>query len=496
MMQQNNAVYRVLAMDFGASNGRAILGEFDGISIRLREIYRFANDPVELNGVLYWDFPRLFHEIKQSLLQLRGQELFPKTIGIDTWGVDFGLLNADGFLLDNPWHYRNTMGSGARDALLAKILPQKLYEKTGLAMSEFNTVFQLYHMKQRRPDLFEKADRLLFMPDLFNWFLTGQAGCEYTVATTSQLLNVVTRDWDSEILEMLGISARLLLPVTQPGISAAPLLPALCRELKLESLEVVRVASHDTHAAFMAVPFADKGENALINCGTWAIVGREVDTPILHTGALHAGCSNEGTVGGRYNFVSNLTGLWLLQECRRQWQRKGETVNFDREMEMAIKAEPFSCLMDPDDPVFVAPSDMPEQICKYAVRSSQKVPLEKGAMVRAVTESLAMKFRYALDQQDRLCGKRAEQIYIIGGGAKDKLLCQFTANATGRPVVTGPNEATAIGNVLSQLLYAGVLGSLAQARSFVVRSFSRVEYLPQDIELWNAQYGRFIALLG
>ena len=495
MTSETNGGYRVLAMDFGASNGRAMLGEYNGRQIQLQEIYRFPNDPVELNGILYWDFHRLFYEIKQTLIQLRNKNRVPQTLGIDTWGVDFALLNKDGFMLENPWHYRNTMGSGARAGLLSQIPAQTLYQKTGLGMPEFNTIFQLYYLKQRRPELFEAADKLLFLPDLFYWFLTGQAGCEYTVATTSQLLNINTRDWDAELLQNLGIPSRLFLPVEQPCCSGAPIHTGLRRELKLESLGVVRVVSHDTHAAFMAVPITGQGKDAVISCGTWAIVGRETERPVLGADALDAGISNEGTMEGRYNCLSSLTGLWLLQECRRQWKRDGEIVSFDSQRDMALAAKPFSCFLDPDDPAFISPADMPKEICNYAVKTGQKVPLEKGTLVRATLESLAMKFRYMLEQQDRLIGKRAERIFIIGGGANDQLLCQFTANATGRQVVTGPDEATAMGNVLSQMLYAGVFKSLAQARACVLDSYSARVYQPADTEAWDAQYGKFLRLL-
>ncbi len=481
----------VLALDFGASSGRAMIGRFDGDQITLQEAYRFPNDPVTMNSVLYWDFLRLLHEIKQSLIAVKKQGVSPLSLGIDTWGIDFGLLDENGHLLENPRHYRNTMGSGAREGVLSLIPGERLYSLTGLEFTEFNTIFQLYNLQRLRPELLSRAHRLLLMPDLFNYCLTGSASAEYTIATTTQLVNVRSGDWDSEVLSSLGISRELFAPIVPPGSPAGQLSDALCGELGISPIPVISTLSHDTHAAFAAAASPEASDEACISCGTWSLLGRVIPQPVLHETAFTLNFSNEGTLGGQYNLVKSMTGLWMLQESRRQWRREGLEYSFDRLQELAIGSLPFTSMLDPDAQDFVAPGDMPGRIRAFAKRTGQTVPETDGEVTRSIFESLALKYRYLVDQMEQVSGQSIKKVRIIGGGSQDTLLCRMAANALGRPVYAGPVEATALGNMALQFCTAGVFPDMNDARDCISRSFPAEIYEPQDQPEWETAYSRY-----
>ncbi len=480
----------LLALDFGASSGRAISGCFENGKIELIERYRFSNDPVMLKDVFYWDFLRLFHEIKQSLVVAKQRNTSIESIGIDTWGVDVGFLNANGDLLENPRHYRNTLGSGAKNAVLDMIPAKKLYELTGLEFAEFNTIFQIYQLGRIAPDILKNAKRMLFTPDLFGYFLTGNARCEYTIATTSQLLNIHSRQWDNAVLDTLGLSCNILPTVIKSGSLLGELSPSIVKEIGVET-KVIATASHDTHSAFAAA----QKDMAVISCGTWSLIGREIEKPVLSDAAFKHGFSNEGTLDGKYNLIKSITGLWVLQEIRRQWKREGSDYSFAQLQEMGEQAEAFCCLIDLDAPEFATPGEMPKKIRDYAIRTKQTPPETVGSFVRAIMESLALKYRWCLSLQSEVCGISLNTVQIVGGGAQDSMLCEFTASATGCTIYAGPVEATAIGNLIVQAISLGIVKNLDDGRQMIKNSFPMKEYRPTECEKWNMAYKQFCTLM-
>lgn len=459
---------QVLAFDLGASSGRAMLARFDGERIALTELHRFSNDPVEVNGTLYWDVLRLVHELKQGLLCAKTAGVLPDSIGIDTWGVDFGLLDADGVLMENPVHYRDRRTAGAVAALSPE-QRERLYEATGTQLLDFNTLFQLGALRDRRPAVLERAETLLMMPDLLRYLLTGVRETEYTIASTTQLLDPHTRAWSDDVIAAYDLPRRLFTDMVQPGGSSAPLSKAIQEELGLPPIPVVSVAGHDTQCAIIAVP-TDRRDFAFISCGTWSLLGTELPEPLIDAQSNACQITNEGGVGGHTTFLKNLVGLWLIQESRRQWKREGREYSFAELERLALEAPAFVSRIDPDAPDFAAPGDIPARIRAYCRRTEQPEPATVGAVVRCIYESLALSYRDAVAQLESCTGKTYDTIYMVGGGTKDRLLCRMTAEICGRRVVAGPAEATALGNAAIQLMAAGAIPDLAAARAVIARS--------------------------
>ncbi len=477
---------RLLAFDFGASSGRAILGVFDDGALKMEEIHRFSNDPVLVNGTFYWDVLRLLHEIKQGILKAKEKGGFD-SIGIDTWGVDFGLLDKDGRLLENPVHYRDARTRGMIEESEKYISKKALYEKTGIQFMEFNTVFQLLSLKLQRPALLERADALLFMPDLLSYFLTGKKVCEYSIATTSQLIDVHTGAWSEEVLSALGLPAHILQPPVPTGTVIGKLSPAVCEELGVPPADVIAVAGHDTQSAVTAVPTTEK-DFAFISCGTWSLFGTEPEAPIVDDVSAALNFTNEGGYDRATGFLKNICGLWLIQESRRQWKREGKDYSYADLERFALESAPFRCFINPDDAAFSPPGNLPRRIKEFCEKTGQYVPQTEGEVVRCIYESLALRYRQVLEGLETCTGKTYPQINILGGGTKDKLLCQMTANSTRLPVFAGPIEATVWGNLALQLLATGELTSIAEARAMIAEAEALKRYTPEETEAWNAAY--------
>lgn len=485
---------RVLAFDFGASSGRAMLCRWDGKTIFMEEIHRFSNDPVEVNGTLFWDVLRLFFEIKQGLLKAKQAGGFD-SIGIDTWGVDFGLLDENGYLLENPVHYRDTRTQGMMEEAFRLLPKERFYEITGNQFMEFNTVFQLLALKKYRPDLLKRAKTLLLMPDLLAYLLTGNKVTEYSAASTTQMLDAKARCWSTEILKALGLPKEILTPIVPSGSLMGTLSPALCEELGLNPVPVIAVTGHDTQSAMAAVP-ALTSPFAFISCGTWSLMGTELTEPVINETSLACDLTNEGGYNNCVSFLKNITGLWLIQESRRQWMREGIQRSY-HDMEMLARAEePFRCFIDPDDPIFTPAGNIPRRVREYCRRTGQLVPETDGQVVRCIYESLAMKYAVTLEQLQACTGEHYHALHIVGGGTKDGMLCQMAADSCGIMVSAGPAEATVLGNVLVQLLAMGKVESLEQGRQVIAKMPDLKWYQPQNSKAWAQYRNQFEKMMG
>lgn len=489
---------RVLAFDFGASSGRAMLGEFDGEKITATEVHRFGNDPVNVNGVMYWDVLRLFFEIKQSItkaLQLGGFD----AIGIDTWGVDFGLLDANGRLLENPVHYRDTRTVGVPEKLFASedfaaLSKEAIYRKTGIQFMRINTIYQLFYLAQERSELLERTDKLLLMADLFAYFLTGEQRAEATNASTTNLFDPIRMDWDWELCSSLGIPERILPPIIHAGEIYGRLSDEICEELGCPKVPVVAVGTHDTASAVLSAP-ATEEDFVYISSGTWSLFGTELKRPLINEDTMAANYTNEGGFGKTIRFLKNIMGLWLIQESRRQWIREGKEASFAQLEAEALAAIPFQSYIDCDAPEFETAGNLPQRICDYCEKTKQKIPQTRGEVMCCIYQSLAMKYRYTFETLQQLTGKRYQHIHVVGGGIKDGFLCQLTANATGAEVIAGPAEATVMGNLAGQYLALGEMETTAEARR-VIRASTRLKtYQPQNKEDWDQHYQTYLKVI-
>ncbi|MCI3922597.1 rhamnulokinase [Paenibacillus sp. TRM 82003] len=480
----------VLAFDLGASSGRAVVGRLEDGKLVIEEIHRFPNDPVQAAGRLYWDILRLYHEIKQGIVKARQRGIEVRSIGIDSWAVDFGLIGANGELVTNPYHYRDHHTDGMMEEVFAKLGRSEIYAKTGLQFLQFNTMYQLAALVKADSPALSAADKLLMIPDLLRYFLTGVMKGEYTNASTTQLLGAVDRAWDEALARGVGVDPSLLPDVVQPGTVVGPLSPGVCEELVVPPIPVVTVAEHDTASAVVAVP-ALEADFAYLSCGTWSLLGTELKQPVLTEQALAWNFTNEGGIDGTYRLLKNIMGLWLVQECKRSWDKAGKSHSFAELVRYAEGAAPFSAYIDPDDDQFLNPVDMPEQVRSYCRATGQPVPDSEGEIIRVVLESLAMKYRWVLERTERLAGKTFGGLHIVGGGIQNELLCRLTANAIQRPVWAGPAEGSAIGNVVVQLIAAGDIADLASARRIVRDSFGVATYEPEASDAWAKQYERF-----
>ncbi len=484
---------KMLAIDLGASSGRGIIGSYNGERLTLRENHRFSNDPVMVSGHFRWDILRIYHEIKQSIREtvLSGDRV--AGMGIDTWGVDYGLIDSRGQLLSNPMHYRDLRTNGMPAVTEEKLPFRELYEITGIQSIDFNTVWQLAADLRDNPALLQSAERMLFIPDLLNYFLTGIAANEYTIASTGALLDARRRSTATEIFDRLGLP-RLLGDLVEPGNRLGRLSAAVSEELGGAQMDVINVASHDTASAVLAVPA--KGEDFVyISSGTWSLMGVERSEPLISDESRRLNFTNEGGALGTIRVLKNIMGLWILQESRRQWKREGKDFSFADLQTLAEAEKPLVSFINPDDPVFATPGDMPSRIVEYCRKTGQHVPENEGQIVRVIMESLAMRYRFVMEGIAALRGRPVSAIHIVGGGTKDTFLCGLTANACGIPVVAGPVEATAIGNLLMQYISAGELRDLDEARELVRASFEPDVYTPQkDRAAFEEAYGRFLTL--
>jgi len=491
------ATANFLAIDLGASAGRVMLGRWDGAAPKpftLEEMHRFTNGPVELMGRLHWDHLRLWAEIKTGLSRYAATHSEPLAgIGVDTWGVDYALLDRSGRLLGNPYHYRDPGTQGMLKAAFARVPRPQIYETTGIQFMEINTVYQILNRVLTGDPQLEAATDLLFTPDLFHYWLTGRKAVEYTIASSSQMLDARSRTWATSLMDALGIPTHFLGALIDPGTLLGELLPALQTETGLGAVPVIATGTHDTADAVAAVPDLDP-RSAYISSGTWSLVGMESPEPVINEQALQLDFTNEGGVANTIRLLKNVAGLWLVQECRRQWQREGRDYGWDDLIQLAGQAEPLRSLVNPDVAAFGSPGDMPAAIRAYCRRTGQPEPETPGAVIRCCLESLALKYRWVVDSLESLTGNRLQAIRIVGGGTQNRLLNQFTADACGRQVVTGPIEATALGNVMIQAIATGHLSDLASGRAAIAASTDRHNYEPRDPVVWQDAYGRFLTL--
>jgi rhamnulokinase len=469
-----------LAADLGAESGRVMVGRFDGGRLSLSEAHRFDSRPVPLPDGLHTDVLRIFTEIQHGLAAAArsGEEL--AGVGVDTWGVDFALLDGAERLLANPYHYRDCLGSGVLERTLARVGRAEIFAATGIQLLELNTLFQLVLLKERGAAELAAARRLLMMPDLFACWLSGRAANEYTIATTSQCFDTRRGEWARGLLGRLDLPTALFGEVVPPGTVLGDLRPHVAEETGAGRLPVVAVGGHDTALAVAAVPARGR-DFAYVSSGTWSLLGAEIERACVDDASLAANFTNEGGVCGTVRFLKNLCGLWLVQECRRAWARGGKADSYDELTAMAATVPAFRSLVDVDDPVFAPPGDMPARIQASCRRTGQPVPETKGEIVRCALDSLALKYRHVLATMEGILGRRLEPLHVVGGGSRNRLLCQLAADATGRAVVAGPVEATAAGNVAMQAMALGHLGAkdLAGARDLVRRSFEIVTYDPR-----------------
>lgn len=489
------ATKKLLAFDLGAESGRGVLGHFDGSKIHLQVMHRFPNGPVHTLDTMHWDVLRLYSEMVATFRKCAAEAGGIDALGVDTWGVDFALLGRGGTLLGNPRHYRDPHTEGTLEHALGFVPQQTIYQKTGLQFMRFNTLFQLLALKRDRSPLLEVAETLLMMPDLFHYFFTGVKAIEFTNATTTQFYNPTHAGWAYDLIVAFGLPKQILGTVVKPGTVLGPLRQAIASESGLNPVPVIAPATHDTGSAVAAVPAQGKSW-AFISSGTWSLMGAELDGPLINEKGLGYNFTNEGGVDGTIRFLKNIMGLWLVQECRRAWEKAGKTYEYDQLARMAEAALPFGSLVDPDHSSFLLPASMPVALADYCKRTGQPSPTEPGAVVRCALESLALRYRWVLSKLEELLGRRLEVIHVVGGGSQNALLCQLTADACNRTVLAGPVEATAIGNVMVQAIGLGLIGSLAEGREIVKRSFEVKTYLPQNAGMWDEPYQRFQALLG
>lgn len=484
-----------LAFDLGAESGRAVLGALAGGRLTVHEVRRFPNTPLPLAGHIHWNVYALLDEMKAAMREAAAAiGCRPSSIGVDTWGVDFGLLARDGSLLGLPFCYRDHRNAGAMEDYFKLVPRPALYEATGIQFMPFNSLFQVYAMVRERSSVLDAAADLLFMPDLFNYFLTGKKAAELTIASTSQFLDPRTKAWIPGLFQAMGLSKKILQDIVEPGTILGRVSEDIALATGLRHVPVVATASHDTAAAVAAVP-AEGPNWAYISSGTWSLVGVEESAPVISAGSLESNFTNEGGVAGTVRFLKNVSGLWLIQGCRKVWSEDGP-VSYEELTRAAAEAPPFAALIDPDDPDFLNPPDMPEAIAAYCRRTGQKPPDTKGALVRSLLESLALKYRFVIDQLRHVLGHPIEKVHIIGGGSRNTLLCQLTADATGLPVVAGPAEATAIGNILVQAMATGRVGSPAEIRSIIRDSFELRTFAPSGaVPVWDVASARFQALI-
>jgi rhamnulokinase len=481
-----------LAFDLGAESGRLMAGRLADDRLAMEEIHRFRNGPVAVGGHLHWDVLRLWEEMQTGLAKAaaaHGERL--AGLGVDAWGVDFGLLDKDGTLLGNPFHYRDARTRGMAQAASRTVSRQELFSITGIQPMDLNSLYQLLAMADS--GVLDAAETFLNIPDLFNHWLCGRKASEWTIASTTQCLDARRRDWSRDVLERFGFPTGLMQSVVAPGTVLGELSAAVAAQAGCRRIPVVNVGSHDTASAVAAVPAADSNF-LFLSSGTWSLMGAEVDDPILDPRALECGFSNEGGTNGKYLFLKNISGLWLLQECRRAWGAAGPQWSYDSLVGAARKAPPLACFVLPGDPRFLSPGDMPGRIREFCRSTGQTAPQSVGETVRCILESLALEYRRTADQLTGLIGQALPAVHVIGGGSRNRLLNQFAANAMRRTVVAGPAEATALGNVIGQAVAVGRLASWEEGRKLAQQTEPLTVCSPADGDAWEAAYARYLEL--
>lgn len=484
-----------LAIDLGASSGRGIIGTLRGDHLAIREVHRFENGPVQASSGMHWDLPRLLGEIRTSI-RAAASSLHPDMlsgIGIDTWGVDYALLDARGELLAPPFHYRDPRTIGLIEHVTARIPRAEIYARTGIQFMPFNTLYQLIAEQQQAPDRLARAARFLFIPDLLASHLTASVTTEASIASTSQLFDAFEKRWSWELIDALGLPRAIFPEILPPATQLGVLLPHIASATSAGPVPVFAPASHDTGSAVAAVPARGDDRWAYISSGTWSLLGRELRTPLCTPEALAANFTNEAGVESTIRFHKNIAGLWLLQECRRLWREQGHADSFENLVEQSRAAEPFRSLIDPDAPRFAEFGDMPARIRDFCASTNQPIPATIGQVVRCIHESLALKYRATLHTLTNLTGP-IDRIHVVGGGVQNELLCQYTADAANLPVIAGPVEATAIGNILTQALARRSLPSLSTLRHIVAASEPTRVYQPANPAAWDAITPRFTSL--
>ncbi len=483
---------KVLAFDFGASSGRAMLAEYDkeNRKINMTEIHRFPNIPVTQNGTMYWDVLRLLNEMKQGIILAQKQSKID-AIGIDTWGVDFGMLDKDGQLLANPVHYRDRRTEGTMEDIYENIISQEdIYKKTGTQALRINTLYQLYYLYTKKADLMKQVDQILLMPDLFAYFLTGKKFTEITEASTTNLLDPRNLEWDMDLVEKLGINKDIFAPFIRPGQIYGELSDEICAELECDKIPVVAVATHDTASAVVSA--ATDEHTAYISCGTWSLFGTEMPKPVITAESEAYGITNEIGYNGSVRFLKNIIGLWIVQQSKRHWEMSGEKLDYTILGNEARAAEPFKCYINCDAPEFELGENLPEKIAQFCEKTGQYIPQTRGEIVRCIYQSLAMKYNSTIRMLEEVTGMDITRINMVGGGIQDKSLCQNTANATGCTVIAGPVEATVMGNIAVQLIALGEIKDLAEAREIIANSADYAYYEPEDTELWKQHYNEYL----
>ena len=487
---------KYLAFDLGASNGRCVMGSFDGQALSLQVIHRFENGYIRVGDHLHWNILGLWANIKASLAKAAAEHRAGiVSVGVDTWGVDFALLDRQGDLVSNPYSYRDPYTTGILDEAFKIVPKQEIFQTTGIQFLRINSLFQLLAIKHSGSPALEIANTFLMIPDLINYWLTGRKVCEYTIASISQTLSAATRDWAYSLLEKFGIPTHIFPEILDSGQQIAPLLRYIVDETGLDSIPVIAVGAHDTASAVAAVP-AEGQHFAYISSGTWAPLGAELSEPLLGEQALTFNFSNEGGVYSTIRLLRNIVNMWLIQECVRIWSQKGESHTWEQLIEMADRADPFLAFIDPDDPGFALPENMPAEIRSFCSRTEQRIPQSKGEIMRVCLESLAMKYRYNLEMLGVLLNEPPEVFHIVGGASRNNLLNQLTANALDLPVVAGPAEATALGNLIVQMIAAGELADLSEGRQLIRSSFPVETFEPVDVELWNERYAQYLERTG
>lgn len=481
-----------LAVDLGAGSGRVVAGIYDGGRLKLDELNRFSNDPVKAADGWHWNLEHLLTQVKQGIaLAVKKYGEAVVSAGVDTWGVDYGLLDADGKLLCKPFQYRDSRTGGMQEAAFRRMPRRDIYQRTGIQFMFFNTLFQVL---AESPARLGKARQLLFMPDLIHYFLTGTAANEKSIASTSQLLNPHTQTWERDLIRAMGLPEIIFGKLVDAGSRLGELQPDLAAETGAKKLQVIAPAGHDTASAVAGVP-AEEPEPVFLSSGTWSLMGRELSRPVISEASYQASFSNEGGVLGTTRFLKNIAGLWLLQECKWAWDVAGKAVSYDALEVQARNSAPFKTFIDPDAPDFQAPPDMPAAIVVFCRRTGQTGPADPGAFARVIFESLALKYRFVKESLARVTGKPVDRIYIVGGGSQNHLLNQFTADALNCTVVAGPVEATSMGNIIMQLYALGEIRSLGEGRALIRRSFETKIFEPTNPAAWDDAYARFQKIL-
>jgi rhamnulokinase len=486
---------RYLAIDLGAESGRHVLGSFDGDRVTIEEIHRFPNEPVTVDGSMYWDVLRLWHEIQKGLALASSKSAgMLDGIGLDTWGVDFALLGEKGSLLGNPYHYRDHRTNGIMDRVFSTVSADEIYAETGIQFMQLNSLFQLYAASLQTPKTVANTEYLLTMPDLLNYWLTGVMATEFTIATTTQMYNPVTKDWARGMLERLGLPSGVLQPIVQPGTILGGLRADVAAASGIAKAAVIAPACHDTGSAVASIKM---GPSTLyISSGTWSLMGAEIPQPIISEAGRRHNFTNEGGVGGTIRLLKNIMGMWLLQCCRRKWNAAGQSYDYGTLVGMASGSPQLKWLLDVDDASFLNPPDMTEAIAAYCRRTSQPEPSTPADFVQAILESLALRYRYIKDAAEEVTGNRYTEIRVVGGGARNRTLNQFTADATGCRVVAGPFEATALGNIGMQMVGTGAVKDVAQMREAIDRSFPTESFEPREPSRWDEAYARLRRIQG